>query len=122
MRNFVDTNWYKEVYGGEFEGEQLAPFLVRAGHIVDVLTHGRAEANWERLTGFQRKMVQRAICLMVDHFAGLGGDASVVESYSIGDMRVWNRRRRREMPWEVAGCGFLAWETLMKSGLMQSIW
>jgi len=117
---YADIKWYRNVYKGGFKGErgELLSFLGRACDVVDALTHGRARARWEGLTEFQQETVKRAVCLMVDHFAGLDGASGLVESYSIGDMRVWNRRGRSEKPWDVAGCGFLAWTTLMKSGLM----
>ncbi|MCL2855991.1 MAG: hypothetical protein FWE21_10330 [Defluviitaleaceae bacterium] len=112
---FVNEKWYRGLVKSNPE------LTTRAGHLVDILTHGRASARWGRLTNFQQNCVREAVTLMVAHFAGASGDgAGLVESYSLGDMRVWNRRRS-EKPWETAGCGFLAWNVLMKSGLMRGV-
>lgn len=120
---YVDEKMCLEVYKGGFKGGEgeLNRLLARACDMVDALTHGGARAKWDILTDFQRERVQRAVCLMVDHFTGMDGGVGPVESYSIGDMRVWNRRKKRENPWDVAGCGFLAWSTLMQSGLMKGV-
>ena len=111
--NYVDINYYKNEYGGKAWDDKL---LKKAMCLVDFLTHGRIVATgFENLTNFQQENVRRSICLMVDYFGSHGGD---VASYGLGDMRVV-RQKRVQKPWDVAGCGILAWGALMKTGLMR---
>ena len=117
---YVDAGYYYDEFGGKCEREGLGELVLRAEELVDVLTHGRvAAAGIDGLSGFQRAGVRRAVCLMVEHFLNLDGlPSSDVLSYSMENVRVWNRQRKQR-PWEVAGCGMWAWHTLMSTGLMR---
>jgi hypothetical protein len=119
---YISEKYYRKTYGGLYEGEGLKGLILRAEGLVDALTHGRVAARGlEGLTEFQRAAVKRACCLMVDYFVNAdGGPSADVQSYSIADMRVWNRRRA-ERPWEIAGCGMWAWMELAKTGLMRGV-
>ena len=117
---YICEEFYRGEFGGKFEGEGLAQLIVRAEELVDVLTHGRVRAlGIDGISQFQRDGVKRACCLIVEHFVNAdSAPSSDVLSFSISDVRVWNRKRRQR-PWEVAGCGMWAWHTLMATGLMR---
>jgi len=90
--------------------------------MIDMLTHGRIkETGFESLTVFQQNRIKRAACLMVDHFAGADGEAGQdFASYAMPEIRV-TTHRRREKPWEIAGCGKWGWYTLLSTGLMRGV-
>ena len=115
---YVSEGYYRKDFGGKHCGEDLEGLILQACGIVDGLTHNRIrEAGIGGLTGFQRRAVRRAVCLIVDGLAAGGGVADV-EAFWMQDMRI-NMRRRKMKPWEVAGISFWAWTTLMQTGLMK---
>lgn len=118
---YIDKNYYKNEFGGKYDEDDLSRLIERAGILVDVLTHGRVRARGlEGLTKFQAGSVRQAMCFMVEHFVNTDGAPSAdVESYSMSDMRVWNRKRNLR-PWEAYGCGMWAWQMLMGTGLMRN--
>ncbi|MDR2167533.1 MAG: hypothetical protein LBE35_06770 [Clostridiales bacterium] len=117
---YINEDFYRNKHGGTYDGAGLKALILRAEGLADALTYGRIRAaGFENLTKFQKAAVKRACCLMVDYFTNVDGQPSAdVQSYSVADMRVYNRKRR-ERPWEVAGCGMWAWMELLSTGLMQ---
>ena len=119
---YITEKYYKTAYGGNQADDSLKGRIVAATTLIDALTHNRIKAmGFDNLTPFQQKSVKKATCLIADHMAN-GGQmpGTDIQSYSLQDMRV-NMRRRKQRPWEVAGCGMWAWFTLMQTGLMRGL-
>jgi len=117
---YIAEKYYKKTHKGKYGGDGLGELILKACGLVDMLTHGRiADIGFDNLTGFQQNMVKRAVCLMVDHFTD-ESKAVDFESFSMPDIRV-TRYRRKEKPWDVAGCGKWAWCALMSTGLMRGV-
>jgi len=117
---YVTKNFYKKVHGGKGKSEDLKGMIGAASVLIDALTHNRIRAmGFENLTAFQQGAVKKACCMIVDYMAQSGVMHGVeVDSLSLHDMRVATRRRKQR-PWEAAGCGMWAWLTLMQTGLMR---
>jgi len=117
---YVTERHYKKMYGGKGQSEDLKGLIGAASAMIDGLTHNRIKAmGFENLTAFQQGAVKKACCMIVDHMEQSGGLPGVeVDSFSLHDMRV-AMRRRRQRPWDAAGCGMWAWLTLMQTGLMR---
>ncbi|MCL2575133.1 MAG: hypothetical protein FWE33_01745 [Defluviitaleaceae bacterium] len=120
--SYITEGYYRRTYKGRYCGEDLRKLLDRACDLVDILTHGRINAlGFGNLTKYQQGIIKKAICLMIDSFANVDGTPAVnLAGYSAYGMKVQNQVRK-EKPWEVAGCGFWAWQMLMSTGLMRSV-
>ncbi len=72
---YVDENYYKTTYVGEFSEEpRLKSLLSRASRQIDSMTYNRIVGiGFDNLTEFQKSCIKEAICLQVD-FVGRYGE------------------------------------------------
>ena len=97
MEPYVDETYYKEIYLGTLDTEDLAKRLKEASQQVDMLTFNRIRGKgFDNLTSFQQSVIKEVICQHVD-FVYENQDMidSVLQSYSINGVSMsfgqsWN--------------------------------
>lgn len=64
---YVDMDFYKNIYGGKKEKDEIRKYLARAEKQIDTLTFCRIHGTgFSGLTPFQQEQVRYAVCLQAE--------------------------------------------------------
>ena len=82
---YADYEYYSTVYGGTLPEEEATKALKQAERHIDTLTYNRIKGcGFERLTAFQKEIIQECTCMMADfETANASMINSLINSYSI---------------------------------------
>ncbi|MBO5142700.1 MAG: hypothetical protein J6J11_01680 [Treponema sp.] len=89
---YADTEYYKNNFYGEktiTDEKEIKKYLILASRKIDKVTFNRIVGNFDKLTEFQKKCIQDAVCWQANYCFSNGVDNSgAVSSYSVLDISV----------------------------------
>ena len=118
MSQYVDSNYYYNVYHGDND-EEIDKYLKMASEKIDEVTLNRIVGiGFNNLTDFQKEKVKEAVCAQADYIYenGYDNDEGDVSSYSVLDITV-NEKDNSDSESHKRNMSSYAYSQIKKTGL-----
>lgn len=117
MSQYVDANYYYNVYQGELPDEDFNKKIKEASEKIDEVTFNRiVKIGFDNLTDFQKEKVKESVCAQADYIYKNGYDNEEdLASYSVLDITVNESDNKSEA--KKLGMSSYAYSQINKTGL-----
>ena len=119
MSQYVDSDYYYNVYRGNNDYEEIDKYLKMASEKIDEVTFNRiVKIGFDKLTDFQKEKVKEAVCAQTDYICenGYDNEEGDISSYSVLDITV-NEKNNSESEAQKCGMSSYAYSQIKKTGL-----